>query len=899
MTGASVVNSKFTTFFGATTLGNVESKTTRNQYVASVRIESEVRKADVPNDTNFRFETLGGLCACTRLMGLIGGLRLAIAVVVSVAALLGPVPSSFADTTFSTSQTSDFTANVDERLKTWSETLGSVERGFQSTTVKPRILEIQRLAVREVADIAKSTVAQLQEYIAPLQAQLNALGAGGGTDSASQNSDLDDMRATLSEQIAAFESRRLQVESLSKRADSLVSILLERQRASLWDQLTAVGPMPWLPSTIVQSWNELVPIVDVLLGSPQEWWYSLLPEQRDNESRRNQFFSVMAFVVLVAMILPRWLASRLGRDPRITKPGYARRLIAAIIEAGRRGVFPAFALLGLAMWSGREGTLLSGVFADVVIGVMAGSALYLAARSLLDALLAPQAPAWAIMTIETGRVSTFVARARFLSMVLAFDIGISLATQSVLISVEALAVFAILMTTAEAIGIWLVTDPRIWFVPLAPEERDDDHISSEKIVTDGKVEHGLEYRIWMVVRRIVMLTALVSVAAGVIGYATFSRFVIENTLITAGLIGGLTLGRGVLREVIGIIVRSRIARRRLGMSARFARRTKFWIRAALDPIVLIFSIYLILPLWGLPRDTLHAMAGKLTGEMEIGSVLISPVAIITAVIAFFLVMAATKILRGRFLTPVLAETRLDPGVRAAFSSGVGYIGALIALLVSVTVAGFDLTNLAIVAGALSVGIGFGLQGIVNNFLSGLILLIERPIKVGDWVVIGEVEGFVKDINFRATEIETWQRASVMVPNGDVISSSVTNWTHRNSLARIEVRIGVSFDADFDQVRDIMLACGKDHPKVLRSPEPVVLFMTHGEDRAQFELRVFTGEALWMLFIASDIRFAISKALKEAGIDMPLPQRIIRNPDGDEVTRIEPSSRESAPRPSSS
>ena len=155
MTGASVVNSKFTTFFGATTLGNVESKTTRNQYVASVRIESEVRKADVPNDTNFRFETLGGLCACTRLMGLIGGLRLAIAVVVSVAALLGPVPSSFADTTFSTSQTSDFTANVDERLKTWSETLGSVERGFQSTTVKPRILEIQRLAVREVADIAK------------------------------------------------------------------------------------------------------------------------------------------------------------------------------------------------------------------------------------------------------------------------------------------------------------------------------------------------------------------------------------------------------------------------------------------------------------------------------------------------------------------------------------------------------------------------------------------------------------------------------------------------------------------------------------------------------------------------------------------------------------------------
>jgi small-conductance mechanosensitive channel len=196
--------------------------------------------------------------------------------------------------------------------------------------------------------------------------------------------------------------------------------------------------------------------------------------------------------------------------------------------------------------------------------------------------------------------------------------------------------------------------------------------------------------------------------------------------------------------------------------------------------------------------------------------------------------------------------------------------------------GVDLTNLALVAGALSVGIGFGLQGVVNNFVSGLILLFERPIRVGDWVVMNDQSGFIKRINIRATELETFDKSSVIIPNADILANMVVNWTHKDDFGRVDVRVGVAYDADTERVREVLLSCAREHPLVLAhypGLEPFVLFQDYGRNRLEFELRCYTPKVVERTVIASDLRFEIERRFREEGINIPLPQEVLHFPDG--------------------
>jgi small-conductance mechanosensitive channel len=186
--------------------------------------------------------------------------------------------------------------------------------------------------------------------------------------------------------------------------------------------------------------------------------------------------------------------------------------------------------------------------------------------------------------------------------------------------------------------------------------------------------------------------------------------------------------------------------------------------------------------------------------------------------------------------------------------------------------GLDLSNLALIAGALSVGIGFGLQNVVNNFVSGLILLVERPIKVGDWVLVGGHEGFVKQIKVRATEIETFQRASVIIPNSEFISNAVTNLTHKDSFGRVDVSIGVAYGSDVNQVMEVLKKCLRENSSILEFPEPFVLFQGFGDSSLDFETRAYIPEVSRIFRVSSEVRVAIYTALAEAGIEIPFPQR---------------------------
>jgi potassium efflux system protein len=291
----------------------------------------------------------------------------------------------------------------------------------------------------------------------------------------------------------------------------------------------------------------------------------------------------------------------------------------------------------------------------------------------------------------------------------------------------------------------------------------------------------------------------------------------------------------------------------------------------------------------LPFATRGTFATEIFGAMQgtvlaltIGHLSVSLTAIVVAVAVLAIGLLATRGVQRWLETQLLPRTALDPGLQHSVSTILGYLGVIAAVTLALAEFGIDLQKIALVAGALSVGIGFGLQSIVSNFVSGLILLAERPIRVGDTIAVKGEEGYVRRISVRATEIETFERASVIIPNSELISGVVKNWTHGNTNGRIIVKVGVAYDADPDEVRDILMACACDHPQVLQAPVPRVFLAGFGESALDFELRCVVSNVDYGLIVKSDLHFAILHRFRQAGIAIPYPRREVLVRDGGAV-----------------
>ena len=273
--------------------------------------------------------------------------------------------------------------------------------------------------------------------------------------------------------------------------------------------------------------------------------------------------------------------------------------------------------------------------------------------------------------------------------------------------------------------------------------------------------------------------------------------------------------------------------------------------------------------------------------ISLGDLNINPTRILFAIVVFALLYTLSSWIKVQLDRQWLSKTRIERGAKEALVTVSGYIGVALALIIALGIAGVTFTNFAIIAGALSVGIGFGLQNIVNNFVSGLILLFERPIKNGDWIIVGNTEGYVKKISIRSTQIQTFDRSDIIVPNSELVSTQVTNWMLHDRTGRIRVPVGVAYGSDTEKVRQLLFDVAMAHPQVIKdSPDYKikVFFLRFGDSSLDFELRCFIEDIDNALTVKSDLHFAIDKIFKENGVEIPFPQRDIHVRSKDSSTR---------------
>jgi small-conductance mechanosensitive channel len=309
----------------------------------------------------------------------------------------------------------------------------------------------------------------------------------------------------------------------------------------------------------------------------------------------------------------------------------------------------------------------------------------------------------------------------------------------------------------------------------------------------------------------------------------------------------------------------------------FATITAGLLRA----LLFVIAIFLIIGGWRTSVTDVASMLDRFDLVFSIGQSRLALGSLLVAITVLIVGLIATRIVNRWLTQTVLPRTRLDTGLQNSISTMFVYLGVITAGLLALGQIGINLQNIALVAGALSVGIGFGLQSVVSNFVSGIIILAERPIRVGDMINVKGEEGYVRRISVRATEIETFDRANVIVPNSELVTSVVTNWTHSNTLSRIILKIGVSYDSDPVKVREILLNAANAHPQIMKAPSPNVLLLGFGDNALQFELQCIVANVDMSSITKSDLYFAILQEFRAAGIEIPLPQREyrIRTTDG--------------------
>ena len=721
------------------------------------------------------------------------------------------------------------------------------------------------------------TAETLRPELAAVRSQIEKLGPPPGKNDPAEAPALAAERARLAAQAAGLDGAIKSTELTWVRARQLIEKITVMRHSLFAKNLMERRPSPLLPAV----WLDLVsksPGVGHRIGYlTDDWlhWASI---------KRVQLGLLLAATLILFVVL-KYAIARLTDRRRVRSepppPTFFERARSVAWVAPLRAL-PAIAACAL-LYGGLDTLdLLFPPWASSAAAILKAVVLYAAVSALIFAVLAPRAPHWRLVSLADAPTRRVAGLLCAITAVYAADAALTEISRVFFVPLALSVVQTFVASTAfAALLIGLLLTP---FTPQAAETAEGLDTVTPNAAVQPYSRHAplwLKLPLWLIALSILGLALL--------GYVALASFLAQQLVMT----GIVVVVSWLLYLAIRAVTRDTQQRRypvgemlevRFGLDAPRRNQLARLTEVALTFALIICALPFLMLQWGFSGADIRDWFKSLFFGMEIGQFRISLARILLGIVLFIVLLLATRLLQRWLREKALQQTRMDPGIVNSIDTVVGYVGVGLAALLAVSYAGLDITNLAIVAGALSVGIGFGLQSIVNNFVSGLILLIERPIKVGDRIVVGDQQGLVRRISVRATEIETFDRASLIVPNSELITGRVLNWTHRDSLGAVNVKVGVGYDSDPEQVLAILKKCADDHREVLRTPAPAAFFENFGDSALMFNLRISLPDIGNAGSVQSDLRIAILKALREANIEIPFNQLDVNLRDLDSVRR---------------
>nr|WP_246664005.1 mechanosensitive ion channel family protein [Phyllobacterium sp. SYP-B3895] len=686
--------------------------------------------------------------------------------------------------------------------------------------------------------------------ITEINARLDQLGPPPPQGQPPEAQIVTDERIRLTTEKAEINAVLGETEDLLIQVNRMIDAIGEARRELFTNTLSQRVDINYsLGSEIVTAYGQELQTMNRLVSS---WWRFVVTFKWQSMLAATFFAGIAALVLLIGG--RRTIGHLYFRDPGIEAPSYLSRLAVAFWSTLMRSltviVFLATTYLFLGYFNVMRPDIASLIYMlFCVIGIV------FFVHALAQAVICPGAPNWRLVRVapRPGRIL----------MVLITATATITGLDYIADTINQIAASALSLTVAKSLFATVLVGLLIIAMAFLKPLEDAETGATKP---------------WPRAMRIFLFTiGLVPIIAAFFGYIGLARFVSQQIIINGAVLVTMYLGFLTARAVsdenaLAGTKLGQAIQKRFGLDETTMDQLGLVASIVINVFVVILGIPVILLLWGFQWSEMSAWFLTIATGFQIGSFNISLIAIATGVLLFALFYFFTRWFQGWLDTRVMARGKLDSGVRNSIRTAVGYLGLGVAAVIGVSAAGINLSSLALVAGGLSLGIGFGMQAIVSNFVSGLILLAERPFKVGDWIETGGVGGIVKKISVRATEVETFQRQSLIIPNSSFINGSVGNWTHRNKLGRVDIAIGVSHKVDPRRVHDLLMEIARSHPLVLKNPEPFVAFSAILDSTMQFEIRVHLADLSNSGTVQNDVRFAIIDRFSEEGIEIPYPQR---------------------------
>jgi potassium-dependent mechanosensitive channel len=781
-------------------------------------------------------------------------------------------PMSFAQLSTKTPAPAKAAQPMPERLKRIEAQIEQITSAFKRKDITDPELQALRIRLEPLLNEAQTVSDALEADSEAAKARLDQLGPKPKKGAPAESAEIAAQRLQLQTnfdeadgllkraKVALVRIRQLESDILNRRRAILQSLLLKQSRPVL-------HPMFWYEA------GREVPAAFASVAQLGAGWLTALT----GTLKGGYWKQFTAFLLsLVALYTVLWIVSRRVVPRREAgNPDEFEKVVKALWVAAI--VFAVPSVVAAALFEGlRYFGVLPGYMEPLATVLLQSVHRIALIAGLARGILAPAKPDWRLVKMETARavrlsglvfqVICITAAIRIVDVVLTM-IAAPLILSQALVAVGTL---TIVMTIAATLYGTAVSNAQL-DAELGP-------------VVDP------QYSFMGVWRLGVWASVISIVIANLLGYFNVAEFVVDQMIrVTFILVAAFLLVKlidtGLTRALEPASFAGNLALTTFGLRKDSIQQTAIVLSGLFRLIVYIAAGVALLAPLGVETVTIASTLNALLFGFDIGGVRISPASVL---IAFGLLIGgylAARALQNWLERSYLPSTHLDSGLQNSISTSAKYVGIIAAIAFALGYLGLNFEKLAFVAGALSLGIGFGLQAIVSNFVSGLILLWERSIKVGDWVVVGTDEGYVRRINVRSTEIETFDRQMVIVPNSNLMTGVVKNWVRNNTTGRIIVPVGVSYDTDPNQVREILLACAKTHDLVMEHPEPYVNFAGFGDSSLDFELRAYVSNIDKALSVRSHMRFEIFRCLKKANIEIPFPQRDLNLRDFDKLAQL--------------
>ena len=736
-----------------------------------------------------------------------------------------------------------------EMVNAWVATATRADEVLEANLASTSALEALRAELVAQRSEALGLEVITQSKIVPLRTELDALGLPPENGIA-EATEIAARRADLEVKIVRETVPLLLAQAGYRRADGLIRELDTIIRTRFSETLVELGPSPIDPTLWAKAFGDVSHYATRLVGEVSDTFAQ--EASRTSLAQKAPLALLFAGLGLwmllgvrrgFADLVERGLA--LGGDVTLWQSSLADLARLLVPSAGAAAVI--FAV---------HSSELAGVWGAAIVDVLPQIALALIAAPWLG---------HSVFGTAKKNEGDAVARSGYRMSVL---LGIVYAASVLLLAVSSQGEFS--TGTQAVLGFPLIVIAAFVFYRLSGIFKSGWHAD---LNSNDEVEKS-EFIFAAILSRLLLIFAIVAPIFAAIGYFAAARFLVFPTIGTLGLLAALLVLFDLIRTFLNYWIE--------GEGHELRRDQTRLIPVFVGFLLALGALPLIALIWGARPSDLWGIWGWLNDGVTIGESSFSLTDLLVFVLVFGIGYTITRLLQKTIRKTVLPRTKMDIGGKSAVLTGVGYAGVTIAALAAISATGLDLSSLAIVAGALSVGIGFGLQAVVSNFVSGIILLVERPIKEGDWIIAGGHEGIVRKISVRATLVDTFDRCAVVIPNSDLIAGSVLNWTSPDLSGRVKVPIGVAYGTDPEKVKELLLSIATDHAVALKYPAPSVVFKNFGASSLDFELRVFIRDVNKILTVHSDINFAIARRFAEEGIEIPFDQHDVTLKNIDQI-----------------